>query len=269
VARSRSSTVIEAEADSLHPEGIAYDSARGVFLVSSVRHGTVAAIDASGKTGALIDDPVLISTFGLAVDARRGLLFVTNGDLGLSENTSPDTAQRIAGLGVYNLETGERIRYVDLAALAPDAARHAANDLALAPDGTAYVTDTLAGLVYEVDPDGDASVLADDAALAAPGGFGANGIVYRDGRLVVGNYTDASLWTFEVEEPEEVERVETDADLTGVDGLTWDGRTLVAVTEDKRLLEHEHGCDTTVLPRAPFLMPPTRTQARHHTPSPN
>jgi sugar lactone lactonase YvrE len=222
--------VIEAHADGLHPEGIAYDPGRGEFLVSSVRHGTVSVVDADGTTTTLIDDPDLISTFGLGVDRRRGLVLVTDGDLGLSERTSPETVQRTAGLGVYDLATGEKVDYIDLDALAPDATAHAANDVAIAPDGTAYVTDTLAGLVYEIEPDGDASVLVEDPALAAPGGFGANGIVYRGGRLVIGNYSDGSLWTVDVDEPETIERVATEADLTGVDGLTWDGRTLVAVT---------------------------------------
>jgi sugar lactone lactonase YvrE len=222
--------VIEAHADGLHPEGIAYDPGRGAFLVSSVRHGTVSVVDADGTTTTLIDDPDLTSTFGLGVDRRRGLVLVTDGDLGMSERTSPETVQRTAGLGVYDLATGERLDYIDLDALAPDAEAHAANDVAIAPDGTAYVTDTLAGLVYEVEPDGDSSVLVEDPALAARGGFGANGIVYRGGKLVIGNYSDGSLWTVDVDDPGTVERVATDADLTGVDGLTWDGRTLVAVT---------------------------------------
>jgi len=222
--------VIEARADGLHPEGIAYDPGRGAFLVSSVRHGTVSVVAADGTTTTLVDDPALTSTFGLGVDYRRGLVLVTDGDLGMSERTSPETVQRTAGLGVYDLATGERVDYIDLDALAPDAPAHAANDVAIAPDGTAYVTDTLAGLVYEIEPDGDAAVLVEDAALAAPGGFGANGIVYRGGTLVIGNYSDGSLWTVEVDDPGTVERVATDADLTGVDGLTWDGRTLVAVT---------------------------------------
>lgn len=222
--------VIDARADTLHPEGIAYDPTRDAFLVSSVRHGTVSTVDADGETATLIDDPKLISTFGLAVDRRHGRILVTDGDVGMSERTSPETVQRTAGLGIYDLDTGERVDYIDLDALAPDAAAHAANDVAIAPDGTAYVTDTLAGLVYEVEPDGDASVLVEDPALAAPGGFGANGIVYQRGNLVIGNYTGGSLWTVDVDYPEAIERVETDADLTGVDGLTWDGRTLVAVT---------------------------------------
>ena len=48
-------------------------------------------------------------------------------------------------MGVYNLTTGERIAMVDLAAAVddpPDDARFFANDVAVADDGAAYVTDT-------------------------------------------------------------------------------------------------------------------------------
>ena len=78
-------------------------------------------------------------------------------DLGFGVDTSLETPT--AGLAVYDLETGERVRYTDLDAVVTDDAAHTANDVAVAPDGTAYVTDPVAGIVYEVEPDGDASVL--------------------------------------------------------------------------------------------------------------
>lgn len=224
--------VIHAWDESLHPEGITYDPTRGSFLVSSERHGTVSLVAPDGEVTTFIDDPELVSTYGMRVDARNGLVYVTDGDLGFGVDTNLETPT--AGLAVYDLETGERVRYSDLDVLVPDGAAHSANDVAVAPDGTAYVTDPVAGLVFEVEPDGDASLFIDDPKLTTPGGFGANGIVYRDGKLIIGNYSSGSLWTVDVDEPETVEEIEiTTQDgvqLIGLDGLAWDGRTLVAVT---------------------------------------
>lgn len=220
--------VVHAWADSLHPEGIAYDPTRGAFLVSSERHGTVSIVEPSGEVTTLVDDPELVSTYGLRVDQADGLLYVTDGDLGFGVDTSLETPT--AGLAVYDLETGERVRYTDLDAVTTDGAAHTANDVAVAPDGTAYVTDPVAGIVYEVEPDGDVSVFIDDPALVTPGGFGANGILYRSGKLIIGNYSGGSLWTVDVDDPETVEEIATSVELTGLDGLAWDGRTLVAVT---------------------------------------
>ncbi|GIG67366.1 sugar lactone lactonase YvrE [Phytomonospora endophytica] len=194
--------VIEGHADSLHPEGVAYDPTRGAFLVTSLKHGTVSAVDRDGVTRTLVDDPALIETIGLQVDLPRGRILVASGDQGVGDRTSPATRDRTAGLGVYSLRTGERIAYVDLAAVAADGGGHFANDIAVAPDGTAYVTDTAAGIVYRVDVAGRASVLVRDERLTFAGGFGANGIVYRAGVLIVGNYSAGTLWRIPVARPQ-------------------------------------------------------------------
>jgi len=222
---------IEARADSLFPEGIAYDAERRAFLVSSVRQGTVSRVDRNGEVTTLVDDPELISTIGIHVDRRRGRLLVVNTDNGTGVRTSPATAGVTARLGEYDLDTGERLAYTDLAALTSGATGHFANDVTPAPDGTAYVTDSAAGIVYKVGRGGEASVLVEDDRLVYPGGFGANGIVHQNGRLIIGNYSDGSLWSLRVDRPASLEQVATDADMVGVDGLTLlsDG-SLIAVT---------------------------------------
>ena len=66
-----------------------------------------------------------------------------------------------AMLGVYDLSTGNRIEMIDLASTiegAPADMGHFANDVAVAADGTAYVTDTFAGVIYRVDADYQAEV---------------------------------------------------------------------------------------------------------------
>ena len=101
-------------------------------------------------------------------------------------------------LGVYNLTSGERIAMVDLAAVAGagDDAVHFANDVAVADDGTAYVTDTRALILYEVDTDYAASVLH----RFEDGGAGPNGIVHHPGGyLLVAR--GAGLWKVPLDDP--------------------------------------------------------------------
>lgn len=222
--------VITGHAASLYPEGVAYDPSRDGFLVTSIKHGTVSAVSRDGRTRTLVDDPALLSTIGVHVDAARGRILVASGDLGLADRSTPATKGKTALLGIYSLRTGERLALVDLAAAAGDGGAHLANDVAVGRDGTAYVTDSAAGMVYSVTTSGVASVLSRDARLASPDGNGANGIVERDGVLIVGNYSAGTLWRIPVSRPEGLRRVAVEQ-MVGVDGLTVepDG-SIIAVT---------------------------------------
>ncbi|GAA2622169.1 hypothetical protein SMC26_32850 [Actinomadura fulvescens] len=213
------SPVITGNAPSLHPEGIAYDPYRRAFLVGSVRHGTVSVVRRNGSVSTLVRDPALVSAIGIHVDARRGRLLVANADPGAGTRSSPRTQQRLAGVGIYDLSTGHRIRYVDLAAVASDGGRHLANDIAVAPDGTAYVTDSFAPIVYRVPVGGAASVFVRDVRLSSDS-YGANGIVWRSGRLIIGKYDDGTLWSVSTRNAATLRQVPLDRRLPAPDGLT-------------------------------------------------
>ncbi|REE96992.1 hypothetical protein [Thermomonospora umbrina] len=220
--------LITGHAPSLHPEDIAYDPTRRAFIVGSLRHGTVSVVRPDGSVRTLVNDPALVSSVGIHVDARRGRLLVANSDIGVSTKSSPQTQERLAGLGVYDLRTGRRLHYVDLGAVAGDGARHLANDIAVAPDGTAYVTDSFAPVVYRVPLRGRAGVFVRDPRLA-PEGFGANGIVWQAGGLVFSRYDNGTLWRVSARNPSTLRRVAMELTLPGADGLTVrpDGALLV------------------------------------------
>ncbi|WP_406197436.1 hypothetical protein OH807_12045 [Kitasatospora sp. NBC_01560] len=234
----RAPAVIEGHAPALVPEGATWDAARGRFLVGSLRHGTVSTVRTDGTVRTLVDEPeTLVSVVGLHVDAARGRVLVANGDNGLGERSSAATRGRLAGLGAYDAGSGRRLFYVDLAAVAGDGGPHFANDVAFGPDGTAYVTDSQAPIVYRIGVDGTASVLVRDARLAPlPGEVGLNGIVLRDGRLVIGKWDDGTLWQVPVRRPEALSRIEVTgagAALLHLDGMLArpDG-SVVGVTND-------------------------------------
>ncbi|WP_051813376.1 hypothetical protein [Kitasatospora sp. MBT63] len=209
--------------DTLVPEGATWDPLHGRFLVGSLRHGTVQSVAPDGSTRTLVDDPDLVTVVGLHVDAARGRVLLADADTGGSVRSTPGTTYRRAWVGAYDLTTGRRLFHVDLAAVAADGGPHVANDLAFGPDGTAYVTDSMAPVVYRVGVDGSASVLVRDDRLASPAGtFGLNGIVREGDTLVVGHYQGGTLWRIPLSRPSAVEQIRVagaDGRLVGLDGL--------------------------------------------------
>ena len=106
-------------------------------------------------------------------------------------------------------------------------AAYFANDVAVADNGTAYVTDTRLSVIYEVSTDYEASLLHrfDD------GGAGPNGIVYHPaGFLLVAR--GATLWKVPVDNPETSSEVSVAEEITGQDGMVWSAMRLVIVSND-------------------------------------
>jgi sugar lactone lactonase YvrE len=212
--------LITGSAPRLHPEGVAYAPALKRFLVGSVTHGTVSVVKPGGSVRTLVEDPALITTMGLAVDARRGRLLVVNGDVGISDHSTPETTRKTAGLGIYDLRDGHRIAYHDLGALDPDH-EHFGNDVAIARDGTAFVTDSFSGAVYRVPLDGAPNVLLrDDRLMPAGSGNGANGIVlHPDGFLLIAHSSGRALFKLD---GDRLTQVTVEAPIGAPDGLLLD-----------------------------------------------
>src|SRR5262245_26533997 len=54
----------------IYPEGIAFDKKKNVAYVSSVKTGTIGAVDENGKYTEIYTDKGLKSTFGMKVDEK-------------------------------------------------------------------------------------------------------------------------------------------------------------------------------------------------------
>ncbi|MFS8100622.1 hypothetical protein LFM09_26180 [Lentzea alba] len=228
--------VVNGTGPSLHPEGVTYDPIRHRFLVGSVTHGTVSRVAPDGKAHTLVDDPWLITTMGLAVDRHRGRLLVTNADLGIADRSKPETTRAFAGLGIYDLRTGRAIHRITLAT----GRGHFANDVALAPDGTAYVTDSISGTIHRVTPNGTASTLVQHPDLAQPttGGWGLNGIAHLGDKLVAALSGARKLAVIPLANPSNVTTIA--AAIGAPDGLLALGRNrllLVDNTAANRIVE--------------------------------
>lgn len=252
-------------AHELYPEGVVFDPTTGGFFVSSLREGTVGQVLPDGTYRTFASPGPLVSTQGIAVDTARGRLLVVGGDLGVGERSSPATEENQAGVAVYDLGTGALREYAPLDGLTPG--RHHANDLALDADGTAYVTDSFAGIVYRVPPGGTAAAFASDPAFESDG-VGLNGIaVHPDGFLLVAHSEQGALYRVDLRDPGRVEAVVLPEALVGADGLALlDRQSLVVVQNegaDRTLLLHsgDGWRSAVVATEAPSVLPFPTTAA--------
>ena len=228
--------MIVAERGGFIPEGVEYDMMNGRLLTGSLSEGSIFQIHRDGRLAAVVSDPDLVSSVGIEADETRDRLLVANSDRSVFERGGVGQAK----LGVYNLTTGERIAMVDLATVIADApdAVHFANDVAVADDGTAYVTDTRANVIYRVGTDYQASVLHrfEDAEGAGP-----NGIVQHPaGYLLVAR--GSALWKVPLDDPSGATEVTLPEEVPGQDGMVWtagrlaivsnSGNRVVALTSD-------------------------------------
>jgi sugar lactone lactonase YvrE len=215
----------------LSPEGIEYDTKNNRFLVGSITQGTVFVVANDGTLTPFIQDPDLKSSVGIEVDEERNRLLVANSDAAAFGGQVPGQAK----LGVYDLDSGMRIAMVDLGALGPEGAKaHFANDMTVGKDGSVYVTDSLARVVFKVDPTYTPSVFL-------PNGFAnkkehvLNGIVYHpSGYLLVGESVEGKLFAVSETDANDISEVTLAEPVKGVDGLVWgtNGDLLVVRNDD-------------------------------------
>ena len=177
-----------------------YDKFNDRFYVSSTTRGDIGIVAADGSYTAFITDPALTATTGLEIDEARKLLYVSNSSDG--------------SVGVYNINTGQRVAFIDLKPLLPGAPVFI-NDIALDPQGNAYVTNSRTPVIYKIAPDGTASIFYQDATFATAA-FGFNGIEYGNsngGYLLVAYSAGNQVVKFPISSPSEYNIVEFNAPL--------------------------------------------------------
>jgi sugar lactone lactonase YvrE len=208
---------ISFEAPDLYPEGIAFDSTRNLFHVSSARLGQVGSVSPSGTYTVLHRAPDLKSTYGMKMHPNGKHLLVCVGDANYSKFTSADTRAKLAKLISIDVTTGARIMDIDLSKLIPG--KHFVNDMAIDNSGNIYLTDSYAHAIYRVSPDGKATVFA-KSPLFETAGIGLNGIVYHPaGFLLADNTNTGQLYKIDISNPQNVQKVKTDQYFLGADGL--------------------------------------------------
>jgi len=209
------------------PEGIAYDPESETFFVGSIPQRSIVRASSKGKTLPFsMQSDGLHHILGLAVDARRRALYA------VSTNALTEAGGKapINEVVKYDLKTGKKA--------AVFAAREAQqlNDVAVAPNGDVYASDSASGAIFRLDA--KAGVLT--AFVPSNSLPGANGIaVKEDGRtLYVAHFTgvarvDTASAKVDRLAPPECETIAAidglylwQGDLIGIQNVTNPGRVI-------------------------------------------
>jgi hypothetical protein len=180
-------------------ESCSYDASRKLIMVvnrgalqtEAPNDGFVSLLNHDGSVhtarwiGVNRNGLVLNHPFGS--DIRAGKLYLADSDGGTA-----DGAPRVSVIRIFDVATGApsgEIKVHDSQWF---------NDIAVAPDGTIYATQTGSTdgqtpmRVYKVTPDGEASVLIEGAPLSFPNGIA----IDKGGNLVVVNMGSTAIFTF-------------------------------------------------------------------------
>lgn len=211
-ALSEASVTIPEEG--LVAEGIAADPRDGALYVGSIAKRKIVRVPASGAASDFVAGEAsgLGEVLGMKVDPVRSLLWaVSNVKAGAGE------AAR-STLQAFDLASG-----APRVSVAIEEPKHLLNDLAVADDGSIFVTDSEAGSVFRLPPGGSRLVPFREGSFTYP-----NGLAIVDGVLLV---CDArGLWALEGEGAAPRPLLAPGGfPLGGIDGLSARGRTLVGV----------------------------------------
>jgi len=239
-ATSELPETIVAERGGFIPEGIEYDAKSNRLLAGSLSEGTIFQIHPDGRVTPAITDAELGSSVGIEVDEARDRLLVANSNAAVFQGQGRGQAK----LGAYNLTTGERLAMVDLSTAIPNApadATYFGNDVAVADDGTAYVTDTMRAVIYRVGPDYQVSLFHQ---FPPTEGLALNGIVYHpSGYLLVAG--GATLYKVPIDKPAGTTVVKLGQPVGGQDGMVWasNGNLVIVSNSDSRVVALRSGDD--------------------------
>jgi sugar lactone lactonase YvrE len=200
----------------LIPEGIAFDPGSKRFLIGSIAQRKIVVTDGKGEARDFSQpSDKLEGVLGLRVDPTEKYLYA------VSTNGSEEGAQKERRNAVvqYDLESGRLIDRFP----APNALQ--LNDLAVAGDGTVYVTDSDGGTLFRKKPgENDLTPFGATGALR-----GANGITLSDqGLLYVAISTGIARVDTTNGEPTRLPQPDTVV-TGGIDGLYWHEGDLLGV----------------------------------------
>lgn len=190
------------------PEGIAYDARSKSFFVGSISHKRVVRVSSSGKiTPFSRASDGLQHVLGVAVDVKRRIVYA------VSTNALSKGQPLLNSVVAFDANSGRRLREY------PVADAQQLNDVAVAPDGVLYVSDSRSGAVWRI-PTRHPDAMA---AAVVPGALGgSNGVaVSPDGKtLYVGHSTGVARVDTE---SRTLERLVPPArqTISGIDGLYW------------------------------------------------
>jgi Cu-Zn family superoxide dismutase len=212
--------------NNVFPEGIAYQAATGDFFVSSTSDGTILRGNIAREQAEIYipgGTDVLTGSRGMKVD-NAGRLYICAGPQGM--------------LFVYN--TADKRLLAKLASGQPNSFL---NDVSIAPDGSAYVTDSNVPAIYRASANAQGEFTMERWLDVSPTivytqGFNLGGIdVSDDGRYIIAAQGNTGkLFRVEVAS-KTVSEINLGGTLVqGADGIWLEGNTLYVMRNSARLL---------------------------------
>lgn len=135
-----------------HAEGVAFDPRTGRRFVSSIRLRKVVAINTMGRVADFIaaTEPRLYAVFGMVADPAKRVLWITTSAIKEQEGgVGADSGK--SELRAYHLDSGKLLRRWQL----PQSEPHCLGDVALAPEGAVYATDSCQPQIFRATLAGD------------------------------------------------------------------------------------------------------------------
>lgn len=202
-------------------EGIAFDPATRDFFVSSVRQSKILKRSAEGKWERLaaFDGSSSGSALGIVIDAKAKRLWVAAAGFPHG-GAAPELLNRGSAIAV-DLTSGKSVP-----AFGRFESGQSANDLALAADGSVFVSDPEGKGILHVRTDGTRRVLASAQGLRSPGGLALS----ADGKLLYVADWSNGLAVVEIASGK-LSWIRPPAGTTvlGIDGLLRHGGDLIAI----------------------------------------
>lgn len=231
LARFAANRAPQGEARTLHElagtagimEGLAWRKATGDLFLGDVHSRCVWRLEPNGTLSKFSAPPELLGVFGLVVDEARGALWLaTTAGPEMSGYTAADKGR--AGLAELDLATGALRR---LLTVPTNGADHLLSDLTMAGDGTIYLTDSAAPLVWHLPP--GATQLAVFCELPAATSLQGLALVNRGRTLLISDYANGLLTIDLLDRAVRTLSPPPEVTLLGIDGLLARNRTIVAV----------------------------------------
>ena len=207
------------------PEGIDHDPRTGRFYVTSVRHRTIVERSPDGAERELV--PRLTSGIGailaVRVDTARNVLWATSTGLPQMVNYAPSDSAHGAILRI-GLRDGMIERWN-----VPGGGKHVLGDIAVAPNGDVYVTDSSQPVLYRFKP-----AAGTIERVTSPLFRSLQGVVARASTdfgtvLHIADYSHGLLLMHAASGVIVRVRDTTHSTTLGIDGLVADGDALIAV----------------------------------------
>jgi len=230
-----SQVAFQLEERDLFPEGIAYDPVTERFFLGSLLKSKIISVSMSGEVDTLLDMEQLGlgGILGMVVNPRERVLWAAFHQA--ADQVGADTTVGFrTGIHKIDLEDGRLIRSYSVEKTEEN---HLFNDIALAADGTIYITSFATGTLYRISSESDEL----EEWLPMPEGVSTNGIAMGpDGRflLVVGS---DQIYRVEIETGETVQLGVPEGEFLGSgDGLYFHDGGLVVLAIHMENDEYHH-----------------------------